>query len=514
MTLTGNLEAFPLEEVLRMLARSRKSGCLRIDTVELQGRVFIAAGGLTFASTLSDDEFRRHILSSGLVEEPRFRKVELSGASLVDVLVDGASPSSLSDYVREHVVESLFRIRRKGRGTFDFALDVAPRYPTAQSFDVDVMLAEADRRALEWEEIEAVVPDGSIAMRMISELTDDEPVTLNAPTWKLLAALGSGASAVDLADRLGMTEFRASRDLSGLVRNGLVEETPATAAHLPEPAPAPVAIEGPVEVPEAPAVIETPPADNEPVPAATAVQDDAWFTPAEPEHSQIAEPPAAVSQVEELPAEVSQVAEPPADEPSVEEPQIEEAPPVVSWPATGETTEPDSSTSDVSAPSSWNLGPGETPVAAEPPAAAEDGVSPWERSAWTVEASQPEAPAPAPEQPAAHQSGWPGWGDAAVGEPEPEPGRPAVEAEAPAREQPAGEAGAGWWSQTMGDSQRDADEGQDSDADKFLESVFSSLSDDETGSDDGADDETGFGLGLLRRRRMGAAARDIPENDH
>ncbi len=37
MSLTGALEAFPLPEVLRLLARSKKSGTLRIDGADLQG---------------------------------------------------------------------------------------------------------------------------------------------------------------------------------------------------------------------------------------------------------------------------------------------------------------------------------------------------------------------------------------------------------------------------------------------------------------------------------------------
>ena len=31
MALTGRLESIPLSEVLRMLARSQKSGCLRVE---------------------------------------------------------------------------------------------------------------------------------------------------------------------------------------------------------------------------------------------------------------------------------------------------------------------------------------------------------------------------------------------------------------------------------------------------------------------------------------------------
>jgi hypothetical protein len=63
----------------------------------------------------------------------------------------------------------------------------------------------------------------------------------------------------------------------------------------------------------------------------------------------------------------------------------------------------------------------------------------------------------------------------------------------------------GWWSETMGGAEQ---EDPDNEADRFLESVFSSLSDDESAKPE-KDDDAGFGMGLLRRRRLGAAARDI-----
>ena len=50
-----------------------------------------------------------------------------------------------------------------------------------------------------------------------------------------------------------------------------------------------------------------------------------------------------------------------------------------------------------------------------------------------------------------------------------------------------------------------------SDPDSFLESVFSQLGDEEEQTEAADDDETGFSMGLLRRRRMGTAAKDITE---
>ena len=53
------------------------------------------------------------------------------------------------------------------------------------------------------------------------------------------------------------------------------------------------------------------------------------------------------------------------------------------------------------------------------------------------------------------------------------------------------------------------DEIADVDTDEFLESVFSQAE----GSSTETEEESGFSMGLLRRRRMGPIARDVTEAD-
>ena len=213
MTLTGNLEIFPIEEVLRLLARSRKTGCLRVDSGAQQGRLFIAGGALTFATTATDEEVRRQIVNAGLVTDDDFRRVDLSGATLSEVLAPNVSISALTDFVREQIVESLFRVCRTGGGQFDFLVDVAPRYPTGQSFDPEVAIAESDRRGVEWSDIETVVPSMTVPYRLRRELPDDNPVTLQASTWRFLSAVEAGASRSSAVKISARSRSRAARSL-------------------------------------------------------------------------------------------------------------------------------------------------------------------------------------------------------------------------------------------------------------------------------------------------------------
>lgn len=304
MSLTGHLDVFPLEEVLRLLARSYKTGCLRVDSPDLHGRVYLNNGSLSLATVGTDDDLRRQLLSSSLVSEDALRSAEVGGRALTDSVVPGSGSHQLSEFFREEVVESLYRIRKPGRGQFVFNVDMNPRYRSEQSFDVELCVAEADRRSAEWADIESVIPTLDLELRVVSEAPNGEPVTLAPNTWRLIAGFGATSTVRTLAERLGIPRFRAAKDLSTMVRGGLVEaaQPPVPVVHEPEPfVPEPVLIGSPepitsywgdgvgaseaetVELPPAPAP-EQVPVPSYVAPASTGIPDPNqswWQEPAE-----------------------------------------------------------------------------------------------------------------------------------------------------------------------------------------------------------------------------------------
>ena len=241
MSLTGHLDVFPLEEVLRLLARSYKSGCLRVDSPDLHGRVYLNNGSLALVTVGSDEDLRRQLISSKLVGEDALRSAEIGGKSLNDVASDNGGHQLLDDFFREEVVESLYRIRKPGRGQFVFNVDVAPRYRADTAFDVELCVSEADRRAAEWSDIESIIPNIDLALRISPDAPNGEPVTLAPNTWRLVAGFEGSGTVRSLADRLGLSRFRVAKDLTALVRSGLVEA--ATAATAAEPEPVAVALQ-------------------------------------------------------------------------------------------------------------------------------------------------------------------------------------------------------------------------------------------------------------------------------
>lgn len=420
MSLTGNLEIFPMPEVLRLLSRSKKTGCLRVDAVETEGRVYLAGGAITFANTQSDDVVRQALINAGLVTNDSLRA---SKNSLPDALVEGVDPSSITDFVRELVVESLYRIRKPGHGDFEFAVDEAPAYTSGQQFDAEVALAESDRRAAEWADIFESVTNLDAPIRMVRELPDDNSVTIAAPTWKVLASLEGGTSVRELAYRTGMSEFRAARELSGLIRSELVS------------------------------VVELAPTFDSGYQAPVVERRALEPIFAELESTTDSQPE----------SEPEQDVEPTDDFESFFDPEVENS-----------QTEEDT-TEETTEDAGWESSPWDTP--AEP---VSNG----------------------------HDADGAGWFDEAVGEVETEDDATADEPSEPTAEESTSDGG--WWAAAMGETEKQADD-PTSDPDSFLESVFSQLNEGDEIAGESDEDETGFSMGLLRRRRMGTAARDITE---
>jgi hypothetical protein len=417
MALTGNIEVFPLPEVLRLLARSGKNGCLHIAAGSVDGRMYLRDGSITFATVSSDTEFLDQLSSSGLVEDQRAETIRGDGVRLADVLSQGSSPGDLTEFVREHLVEAVYRIRKPGFGNFEFLVDAYPRFETGQGFDVESTVADADRRAADWADIEQSISDMNLPVRMVRSLRESE-VSISAPTWKVLASLEGGASVSEIARLLGTTEFKAAREVAGLMRSSLIE----------------------------PVQFSTP---TYPVPSTFQAPSD--HTPqAPPDWSQDApQAPADWSQdAPQAPADWSQ------DTPQAPADWSQDAPQA---PAR-DFGEPEA------VPSPWE-------TKADP---ASDRS--WDTQPWSEVVSEETHPVTAPATEAAPAA-------ESTDEESPEPTR------------------GGWWAEAMTTDEPVVD------TDEFLESVFSQAEGSEAD-----EEETGFSMGLLRRRRMGPAARDIADS--
>ncbi len=233
MSLTGALEAFPLPEVLRLLARSSKSGALRIDAADLQGRLYLADGFLTYATTRHEEDLAADLVTAGLIDSQDWVLVERREKNVAEVLSESATEQQLTDLLTDQIADVIFRLVRRTDGSFEFSESVGPRYDTGVRIDVDGCIAEAAERNIRWTEIESVIPAITFHLRMVPDLTDRAEVSLPATTWQILAALHGEGSIEEVARRLGMTDFAVGQVMAGLVRDGLLEivDLPPEAAY-------------------------------------------------------------------------------------------------------------------------------------------------------------------------------------------------------------------------------------------------------------------------------------------
>jgi len=225
VSLSGNLGFVPIDEVLRLLTRSRQQGSVDVTGNGLHGRVFVGKGGIDLATTSDNDDLHRHLVNSGYADEKALNRITTGETTLAAMT---ESNQALIDLIREMTVESLFQIADRGDEFKVFEGATTP-YASPKSFELEALLHDTDERKREWHKVAEVVPDLAGAITFRRDLGEREEVTVKVDDWKVLSEIGTGSSVVEIADHLGTTEFWTARVAARLVKNDLVLlRTPAS----------------------------------------------------------------------------------------------------------------------------------------------------------------------------------------------------------------------------------------------------------------------------------------------
>ncbi|MCU1452798.1 MAG: hypothetical protein JWN46_944 [Acidimicrobiales bacterium] len=240
MALHGDLETFPLPDVLRLLASTSKSGRLDVTGADGHGEVWFVDGGLT--------------------------------GGRVSTALNAIEPA-----------EVVYELQRFANGAFEFDA-TAPVDGDESRVAVDAVLEDAAAMLRVWHEVTAVVPSVDCWVSLVPEL--DHEVTIGADQWRTVAGLRGGMSVRGLAERFRLTELSACQAVKDLVDRGLAavgEELPRTAAE--------------------PAFVPTVAADEDAAPAAgptTEAEDDPAAADADAAPAAAADDLAAVAPVADL----------------------------------------------------------------------------------------------------------------------------------------------------------------------------------------------------------------------
>ncbi len=162
MALQGDLDTLALPDLLRLLAGSAKSGRLELEGDRGSGVALLYDGGVV----------------GGDVQ---------------------AAPNATDP------VDLIFELLRFNEGTFRFDGD-SPVTRHGSPFDVEMLLARAGEMLIEWHEVEVVMPSLDAWLTLAEDLASDE-IIVSRHDWRILAAVGGGLSARQLADRLDLTEL-------------------------------------------------------------------------------------------------------------------------------------------------------------------------------------------------------------------------------------------------------------------------------------------------------------------
>ncbi|HVF31617.1 MAG TPA: DUF4388 domain-containing protein, partial [Acidimicrobiales bacterium] len=207
VSLQGSLETFALPDVLVLLSSTKKDGELRVVSGRVDGRVWLEKGQMVHANV-------------GGRETP--------------------------------FVDAIFELLRLDAGTFNFEAD-SPAPSRSEPHMIDLVLADAQVRLGEWNEIARVVPHLDAVVDMVAVVPNDE-VVVSRDQWGLLRRVAGGRSVHELMNDLGRTEFDTCKTVKGLVDAGLasidVDAQPRAAAPAPGAAAAATAeAQAPAEAP-------------------------------------------------------------------------------------------------------------------------------------------------------------------------------------------------------------------------------------------------------------------------
>ena len=173
MTLQGSLDAFPLPDVLGLLASTKKAGELLVRGTWSDGRVWVNGGEL----------------------------------------VDAEAPRATN------LVEAIFELLRLEDGSFVF--DPNASVPHGPGHAIEPVLEEAQARLEEWRIIEAVVPSVDTPVSLAPRAPQAK-VGLTAEQWRIVVAIGSGGTVEAVANELGFGEFGACSAVKTMVDAGLL----------------------------------------------------------------------------------------------------------------------------------------------------------------------------------------------------------------------------------------------------------------------------------------------------
>ncbi len=238
--LTGDLQAFSVGELLRLLAATSKTGLLHVDTPRCNGRIELLEGRVRQATTeVNRAGLARRLLGSGLVTAETLEQLLAgrdhlaSDLELAGMLVTGdhLGPGQVAASLREQTISAVCTLQQQRGGTFRFepgAVDAARA--AAVAMGVSEVLAAVEERTAALPGLRERTGHVSAVVAIVGRAPTDHDVPDEA--FELVPLIDGRRTGVEVGRLWGRGEYETRTALAHLVEAGVVEVQAADDAHI------------------------------------------------------------------------------------------------------------------------------------------------------------------------------------------------------------------------------------------------------------------------------------------
>ena len=227
--LSGDLTDFSLPDVLRLLSTARKSGVLTLHEPHHDAGVFVRNGAICLALIdVTRVPFGPRMIMKNIADRKTIAATSRTGSrtvfDLACALMRGVPDAeAASGLATDHTLETVGWLSQFSAAMFDFdptvAVDAWPFEPLA----TERVVADIERGAPQWAELEGVVDDLSLMPSCVPEPPDAATLELTGRQWRIVALVDGQRTIKDLVEAVGLGVLETGRELAGLVSEGLVE---------------------------------------------------------------------------------------------------------------------------------------------------------------------------------------------------------------------------------------------------------------------------------------------------
>jgi len=233
MAIEGPIKELSLMDLFQLLAMSRKSGVLTLDSAHDVGQVFFSNGNIIRASLQQGYErIGQIMLKAGKITSPQLERILKDQASSQErkrfgVLAAESSfvgKPAVKEALKTQVEEVVYAIMGWKDGYFRFEeMDLSSDTDTELLLITENVMMEVSRRLDEWSKIHSKLPDLDLVLSLSqgSELASGK-LDLKPEEWLIMATIDGKRTARQVVETVGGREFETAKVIYGLCATGLV----------------------------------------------------------------------------------------------------------------------------------------------------------------------------------------------------------------------------------------------------------------------------------------------------